>query len=66
MNMYVGPAHRRRGIAQALLDEVIAAAPDLGLRGLFLHTTTEGRPVYEAAGFVDDPRVMLLPTDGSR
>ncbi|WP_421118335.1 GNAT family N-acetyltransferase [Aquihabitans daechungensis] len=65
VNMYVDPRGRRRGIARALLDAAIAAAPSLGFRGFFLHATTEGRPLYASAGFVDDPRIMLLPVDGT-
>jgi len=64
VNMYVDPQGRRRGIGRALLDAVVASAPALGLRGFFLHATAQGRPLYEEAGFVDDPRIMLLPTDG--
>ena len=64
VNMYVDPQGRRRGIARALLDAAVGAAADLGLRGFFLHATAEGRPLYADAGFVDDHRIMILPTDG--
>ena len=34
VSVYVAPAHRRRGVAAALLETAIAAAPALGLRVL--------------------------------
>ena len=34
MSVYVTPAHQRKGVAAALLETAIAAAPALGLRVL--------------------------------
>ena len=64
VNMYVDPRGRRRGIARALLEAAVAAGDELGLRGCYLHATTQGRPLYASAGFADDPRVMNRPIDG--
>jgi GNAT superfamily N-acetyltransferase len=61
INMYVEPAARHRGVASALLDEVRAAAPALGLRRIYLHATEQGRPLYERSGFSPDARWMGLP-----
>lgn len=58
VNMWVSPAARRRGIARALLESAIAAAPAEGWRRLYLHATDDGRPLYEEAGFVPDARWM--------
>lgn len=58
VNMWVVPKARRRGIARALLDVAIAAAPAEGWRRLYLHATEAGRPLYEQAGFVPDERWM--------
>lgn len=67
VNMFVEPASRRRGHARGLLDAVVAAAPALGLRRLWLHSTDDGRPLYEASGFSSDPRWMArrLPLPGA-
>jgi GNAT superfamily N-acetyltransferase len=65
INLWVDPAHRRKGMARLLLDETVAIAPSLRLRGLRLRWTDEGRPLYEHAGFTDDEKVMVLRTDGS-
>lgn len=63
VNMWVAPKARRQGIARALLDAAMAAAPVEGWRRLYLHATDDGRPLYEQAGFVPDPRWMGTPID---
>lgn len=60
INMFVSPAHRRRGLGRQLLAECHRAAADLGLRRLLLHATDDGRPLYERAGFTENPRWMEL------
>lgn len=67
VNMFVEPGSRRRGHARALLDTVVDAAPALGLRRLWLHSTDDGRPLYEETGFASDPRWMArrLPLPGA-
>ena len=52
--LFVVPDHRRRGIAQSLLDEVIAEATRLGLRYLRLVTATSSVAavkLFESVGF---------------
>jgi GNAT superfamily N-acetyltransferase len=61
VNMYVEPSHRRRGIAQALLDAMVAEAQARGLRVLHLYATELGRPLYERNGFVVNDAWMELP-----
>ena len=58
INMYVVPEARRRGVARALLAACEAGAGDLGVRGLYLFATEDGRPLYEQDGFEPDPRWM--------
>jgi GNAT superfamily N-acetyltransferase len=67
VNMFVEPEARRRGHGRALLDAVLTAAPGFGLRRLWLHSTDDGRPLYEATGFASDPRWMArrLPLPGA-
>lgn len=69
VNLWVAPPARRRGVARALLDHALAAAPIEGWRRLYLHATEAGRPLYEQTGFVSDARWMgtpVTPTTGSR
>lgn len=53
--VYVVPALRRRGIARALMLELIDFARTLSLAQLVLHPSEAGRPLYAGLGF--------LPTD---
>ena len=53
MNMYTVPAARRRGVAGALVDWLVAYAREAGAGKIYLETTDEARGVYAARGFVD-------------
>lgn len=61
VNMYVPPAHRRRGIGGRLLDRCLATAEELGVRKLLLHSTDEARSLYESRGFTPKANWMELP-----
>ncbi len=61
VNMYVRPSHRGRGVAQALLDALLAEARVRDLRALHLYATDAGRPLYERAGFVPNAAWMEMP-----
>lgn len=58
VNMYVEPGARSQGVGRALLAAAHAAGPSLGLRRLYLHTTDDGRPLYESLGYRPDARWM--------
>jgi GNAT superfamily N-acetyltransferase len=60
INLYVPPAHRRRGIGQLLFDACLEHARRERYRRLVLHFTDDGRPIYERAGFVADERWLHL------
>ncbi|MBD0348124.1 MAG: GNAT family N-acetyltransferase [Thermoleophilia bacterium] len=63
-DLYVDPAHRRRGHARALLDACVAAARDRGCHRLVLesgHDRTEAHGLYEGYGFVHGGRAYGLP-----
>lgn len=60
LNVYVERAHRRRGIARALMETLIAWAPGAGIVRLVLHASDEGRPLYESLGFLAGNE-MLFP-----
>lgn len=62
MNMYTLPAFRGRSVARTLLGHAIAHARSLGVQRIWLHATTQGRPIYEKAGFIgtDDEMELVL------
>jgi ribosomal protein S18 acetylase RimI-like enzyme len=51
LNVYTEPSYRRRGLARALMYEVLAWARETDLESLVLHAAPDGRPLYEALGF---------------
>ena len=53
LNMYVERDYRRRGIARSLMAAIIAWAREGHVARLVLHASDEGRPLYEAMGFVN-------------
>lgn len=63
LNMYVNPEWRRRGIARALMEAVIAWVKRERLVRLVLHASDEGRPLYTSMGFVatNEMRYTGLP-----
>lgn len=60
MNMYTVPAWRGRGLATALLREVIAFVQGPVARRIWYYAAPAGRSVYEKAGFVAHPDEMEL------
>jgi GNAT superfamily N-acetyltransferase len=51
LNVYTEPAWRRRGVAEALMRQVIRWAESERLDRLVLHASDEGRPLYQRLGF---------------
>jgi GNAT superfamily N-acetyltransferase len=51
LNVYVEREHRRRGIARALMTEMIRWCRENGFVSVGLHASDEGRPLYEHLGF---------------
>lgn len=58
-DVYVEPGYRRRGVARALMDAVIADARALGIERLTLGASAMGAPLYEGLGFVRKPDEMV-------
>jgi GNAT superfamily N-acetyltransferase len=52
LNVYVQPAHRRRGIATQLLKMLADQARDVGCREARLHAMPQGQALYPTLGFV--------------
>jgi GNAT superfamily N-acetyltransferase len=61
LNVYVEPAWRRRGVAEALMRTVLAALASRGIRRIVLHASDEGRPLYERLGFIQTNEMRLAP-----
>jgi GNAT superfamily N-acetyltransferase len=59
-DMYVLERARRRGLARALMTEVISHARAAGLRRLVLRSTSAALPLYESVGFVPFKTFALL------
>jgi GNAT superfamily N-acetyltransferase len=51
LNMYVEKEFRRRGIARALMETMIAWCRENNFVNVGLHASDEGRPLYEKLGF---------------
>jgi GNAT superfamily N-acetyltransferase len=58
------PVARRRGVARALMDALIAYAREAQLIFLALHPSDDARPLYEAMGFgAADELTLRLSTE---
>lgn len=65
VNVYTARAWRRQGIATELIRIAVSAARDLGFGRVRLHASSDGQPVYSAAGFqprLDEMELSLLST----
>lgn len=51
LNMYTAPEWRRKGLARAMMEAVLAHARQSKLNKLWLHASDDGRPLYESLGF---------------
>jgi len=52
LNVYTEPAHRRRGLARALMEAIMAWCDARGMSRVTLHASDDGRPLYETLGFL--------------
>ncbi len=62
-DLYVDPAFRRRGAAQALLDACVEAARERACHRLILesgHERAEAHRLYESYGFIHSGRAYTL------
>jgi GNAT superfamily N-acetyltransferase len=58
-NVYVEPAHRRRGVARAAMQALHDWAGARGLGALALHASAAGRPLYETLGYLPTSEMRL-------
>ena len=53
-NVYTRPEHRRKGLASAVMRELLDDARARELDVVELHATDDGYPLYRSLGFEDD------------
>jgi GNAT superfamily N-acetyltransferase len=59
-NVYTEPAHRRRGLARRLMDEIHAWCREAGIGAIALNASEDGRPLYESLGYRVAPAPMMF------
>lgn len=65
LDVLVERDHRRRGLARQLMDAILEWARSEGHEIVELHASDEGRPLYEALGFVQTNEMRLLLNESS-
>ncbi|MGJ5630958.1 GNAT family N-acetyltransferase [Nostoc sp. CALU 1950] len=60
MNVYAIPMWRGRGIATALLKEIISFVRTTEARRLWLNSTEDGKSLYKKLGFVSTSKEMEI------
>ena len=60
MNIYTIPKWRGKGVATTLLREIISFVKGTAARRIWLHTTEDGKRIYEKVGFVSTTSEMKL------
>lgn len=60
VNVYTELPWRKRGIAKALVDKVMGACTEAGIRVFSLAASEEAAPMYRALGFVPYANEMIL------
>jgi GNAT superfamily N-acetyltransferase len=63
VNVFTEPQWRRQGLAAMLLNRIIHWARDQKLDELILHSSTEGRSLYEHLGFVPTTEMRFAGND---
>ena len=60
MNVYTRKDYRRQGLAETMVNMLIAEAKQRGVTEISLDATEAGRPLYKKLGFVDSTECMVL------
>jgi len=63
VNVFTEPEWRRQGLAAMLLNRIIHWAREQKLDELILHSSTEGRSLYERLGFVPTTEMRFAGND---
>jgi len=59
-NVYVEPAHRRRGLAKRLMETMQQFAREHGITSLALNASRDGLPLYKEMGYIETPSPMMF------
>jgi GNAT superfamily N-acetyltransferase len=61
LNVYTEPHARRLGLARLLMETALAWCRDNGIRAVILHSSADGRRLYESLGFrsTNEMRIAL-------
>jgi len=59
LNVFVDPEYRGRGLARGLIELSLGEARRRNIRVVSLHTSNQGRALYEAFGFRPTNEMML-------
>jgi ribosomal protein S18 acetylase RimI-like enzyme len=60
LNIATVPSHRRRGIARRVLQTILVWLEEQGVQQIVLHTSDDGRLLYESLGFESVSNYMRL------
>lgn len=60
VNVYTGPAHRRQGMARALMQFALDWCAASRVDAVILHASPEGRALYESLGFSPTNEMRLI------
>jgi ribosomal protein S18 acetylase RimI-like enzyme len=60
LNVYTEPAHRRRGLARALMQVALAWCAANRVDAVILHSSSEGKALYESLGFTPTNEMRLI------
>jgi ribosomal protein S18 acetylase RimI-like enzyme len=60
VNVYTEPAHRRQGLARALMNTALEWSAANHLDVVILHSSDEGRTLYESLGFEPTNEMRLI------
>jgi len=63
LNVYTSPEHRRQGLARRLMETSLEWCRAHSIRAVILHSSEEGRPLYQSLGFrpTNEMRLVLEP-----
>ena len=60
LNVYTYPEYRRQGIARRLMRTMIEWCQKAGFQSVSLHSSEDGRPLYESLGFKTTEEMKLV------
>jgi GNAT superfamily N-acetyltransferase len=60
VNVYTQPDSRRMGLARGLMETALAWCRSNGVSAVILHSSKDGRPLYESMGFQSTNEMRIL------